>query len=125
MKELHFLEKQYLGLNKMSLFRRMAIAIFCFIAIWIAYNPDKLKKLEVPSESGDLFFMMGMVLLIISVILTFILHFETRVVNKSIILDGLWTSRKVKIDINSLISAKKVQYSRFFFNKSVCHRIKY
>jgi len=31
----------------------------------------------------------------------------------------LWTARKVKIDINSLISAKKVKYSRYLLNRSV------
>ena len=39
--------------------------------------------------------------------------------NNSIILDGLWTARKVKIDINSLKSVKIVSYSRFFLNRSV------
>ena len=35
------------------------------------------------------------------------------------IFDGLWTARKVKIDINSLVDVKKIKYSRFFLNKSV------
>ena len=47
------------------------------------------------------------------------LHFETKIINGSIILDGLWTSRKVKIDINSIKSCQKVSYSRFFLNRSV------
>ena len=62
---------------------------------------------------------MGMTILVISVILIFILHFETKVSNGSIILDGLWTARKVKIDINSLTSAKKVKYSKYLLNRSV------
>ena len=110
MTDYQFMEKQYLGLNKMSIFRRMSLAIFCFIAYYWQENNEK---------SGDLFFLMGIIILVISVILVFILHFETRVQNNSIILDGLWTARKVKIDIDSLASAKKVTYSRFFLNKSV------
>ena len=47
------------------------------------------------------------------------LHFETKVVNGSIILDGLWTSRKIKINILSLISVKKVSYSKYFINRAV------
>lgn len=110
MNENQFIEKQYLGLNKMSISRRMTLAIFCFIAYYWKDYHDK---------SGDLFFLMGMTILVISVILIFILHFETKVSNGSIILDGLWTARKVKIDINSLISAKKVKYSRYLLNRSV------
>jgi len=34
-------------------------------------------------------------------------------------LDGLWTSRKIKIDTGSIISVKKVQYSKYFLNRSV------
>ena len=105
-----FEEKQYLGLNKMSIFRRMALAIFCFLLFYWRENQEK---------SGDLFFLLGILILLISLILLFILHFETRVLNGSIILDGLWTARKVKIDIKSLRSAEKVKYSRYFFNRAV------
>ena len=47
------------------------------------------------------------------------LHFQTKVVNGSIILDGLWTSRKVKIDISSLLTAQKVNYSKYIINLPV------
>ena len=110
MEEIKFLEKQYLGLNKMSFFRRMALAIFCFVASHWSESPEK---------SGDLFFFLGIFILVISALLVFVLHFETKIINGSIILDGLWTSRKVKIDINSIKSCQKVSYSRFFLNRSV------
>ena len=45
--------------------------------------------------------------------------FGTKIVNSFIVLDGLWTSRKVKIDIHSIKSCEKVSYSKFFFNRSV------
>ena len=110
MEEIKFLEKQYLGLNKMSFFRRMALAIFCFVAYYWSENHEK---------SGELFFFLGISILVISALLVFVLHFETKIINGSIILDGLWTSRKVKIDINSIKSCQKVSYSRFFLNRSV------
>ena len=110
MEEIKFLEKQYLGLNKMSFFRRMALAIFCFVAYYWSENHEK---------SGELFFFLGISILVISALLVFVLHFETKLINVSIILDGLWTSRKVKIDINSIKSCQKVSYSRFFLNRSV------
>jgi len=110
MEEIKFLEKQYLGLNKMSFIRRMALSIFCFVAYYWSENHEK---------SGDLFFFLGISILVISALLVFVLHFETKIINGSIILDGLWTSRKVKIDINSIKSCQKVSYSRFFLNRSV------
>ena len=110
MEEIKFSEKQYLGLNKMSFISRMALAIFCFVAYYWSENHEK---------SGDLFFSLGIAILVISALLVFVLHFETKIINGSIILDGLWTSRKVKIDINSIKSCQKVSYSRFFLNRSV------
>ena len=105
-----FFEKQYLGLNRMSLSRRIAFALFCFVAYYWRENHEK---------SGELFFFLGAAILVISVLLVFILHFETKVQNKSIILDGLWTSRKVKIDLGSIRSVKKVKYSKYILNRSV------
>ena len=105
-----FTEKQYLGLNKMALTRRMALAIFCFIAFYWRENNDK---------SGELYFIIGIAIMIFSIILFFVLHFETKVVNHSIILVGLWTSRKIKIDISSVVAAKKVNYSKYIINRAV------
>ena len=53
MQETQFIEKQYLGLNKMSIFRRVSLAIFCFIAYYWRENHER---------SGDLFFLMGIFL---------------------------------------------------------------
>ena len=110
MLESDFIEKQYLGLNRMSLARRMSLAIFCFLAYYWRENHEK---------SGELYFFIGLAIMIISIILFFILHFKTQVINESIILDGLWTSRKIKIDTVSIVSAKKIQYSKYFLNRSV------
>ena len=41
MEEIKFLEKQYLGLNKMSFIRRMALSIFCFVAYYWSENHEK------------------------------------------------------------------------------------
>ena len=110
MHQFDFIEKQYLGLNKMSLTRRLSLAIFCFIAFYWREQHNK---------EGELYFFVGIAIIVISVLLFFILHFETKVFNGSIILDGLWTSRKVKIDTASIVSVKKTTYSKFFLNSSV------
>ncbi|MBT5090513.1 MAG: hypothetical protein HOM24_05455 [Flavobacteriales bacterium] len=110
MSEFDFIEKQYLGLNKMSLSRRISLAIFCLVAYYWRENHDK---------AGELYFFIGIGIMVISILLFFILHFKTQVINGSIILDGLWTSRKVKINTVSIVSAKKVKYSKYFLNRSV------
>ena len=110
MSDFDFIEKQYLGLNKMSLTRRMSLAIFCLVAYYWRENHDK---------AGELYFFIGIGIMVISMLLFFILHFKTQVINGSIILDGLWTSRKVKIDTASIVSAKKVTYSKYILNRSV------
>ena len=43
--ENQFIEKQYLGLNKMALTRRLALAIFCFIAFYWRENHNKEGEL--------------------------------------------------------------------------------
>lgn len=110
MEEIKFIEKQYLGLNKMSLSRRIALALFCFVAYYWRENHEK---------SGELFFFVGIAILVISVLLIFILHFKTKLQNRSITLDGIWTSRKIKIDLGSIRSVKKVKYSKYLLNRSV------
>ena len=110
MHQFDFIEKQYLGLNKMSLTRRLSLAIFCFIAFYWREQHNK---------EGELYFFVGIAIIVISVLLFFILHFETKVFNGSIILDGLWTSRKIKIDTGSLVSVKKVDYSKYLINRAV------
>ena len=94
----------------MSFLRRIVLALFCFLSYYWSEEQNK---------SGDLFFIMGIAIIVISAILVFVLHFHTKVQNGSIILDGLWTARKVKIDLNSIEQVRKSEYSRFFFNKSV------
>ena len=110
MSEFDFIEKQYLGLNKMSLSRRIALAIFCLVAYYWRENHDK---------AGELYFFIGITIMVISMILIFILHFETKIKNGSIILDGLWTSRKIKIDTLSIVTVKRVKYSKYILNMAV------
>ena len=57
--------------------------------------------------------------MLLSLILIFVLHLHTKVIGSSLILDGLWTSRKVKIDLGSIIDIKKVKYSKYLLNRPV------
>jgi hypothetical protein len=112
-KKIPFQEIQYLGSNKSSFLTRMIVALFCFCFYYWSDN----SKLAI--GSGNLFFIIGVVIVCISILLIFVKHFKTKVINGSVILEGLWTARKVKIELSSIKSATKERYSRFLFNKSV------
>ena len=101
-----FEERQYMGYNRYSMLRRMVMAIFCFLAYYWQ---------EEGENHGHLFFLVGMSILVISGLMLFVLHLHTRVYQGNIIIDGLWTSRKVKIDLNSIVSAEKSTYDSSFY----------
>ena len=105
-----FIEKQYLGREFIPATIRIMLAAFCFA---IYFFTDERES------SGNLLLVVGIAIIVISIILRFMLHFSTRVLNKSIMLDGLWTTRLVKIDINGIVKAEKGLYSRYLFNNPV------
>jgi hypothetical protein len=105
-----FTEKQYLGREWIPITIRLVLAMFCFAAYFITDNRE---------TNGDLFPVVGFVIITISIIMGFLLHFKTVVANKSVIVDGLWTTRKVKIDLNSIVKVEKGTYSRYLFNNPV------
>ena len=105
-----FHEKQYLGRDYNFISIRMVMAMFCFIAYYWTENRER---------NGDLLLVVGCGILLISVLMLFLLHFRTVVNNKSIILNGLWTTRLVKIDLNSIVKIEKGPYSKYFLNNPV------
>ncbi|MFY8185494.1 MAG: hypothetical protein ACOVLD_05450 [Bacteroidia bacterium] len=116
-----FEEKQYLGHNKFSILIRMGLALFCFIGYYWSENP---KPVEVSGiyiapypvsnipQSGQLFFILGMLILFISSLLVFVLHIKTRVYENYILLDGFWNARRVKIDLRNIHTVKKMRYKK-------------
>jgi hypothetical protein len=121
-----FEEKQYLGFNKQSILWRIVLALFCFVAYYWSENPKPVDvsgihigsyPVQDIENSGQIFFVMGMIIMVISAILIFVLHMHTTVTEQSIILDGLWTARKVKIDFSSIVSAEKVLSSKYRLNR--------
>src|SRR5476651_695861 len=105
-----FIEKQYLGREFIPITIRLVLAMFCFAAYFFTDERER---------NGDLLVVVGFAILIISVIMGFLLHFRTQVINKSILLNGLWTTRLVKIDLNSIVKVEKGNYSKYFFNNPV------
>jgi len=105
-----FLEKQYIGRDYIRICIRLVLAAFCFAAY--VYERDR-------DRTQDLFLVVGFGIIGISILLLFLIHYKTIIDNKSIILDGLWTAKKVKIDLNSIVSVRKDRYNNFLFNNPV------
>ena len=102
-------ETQNSGYNKYSIAFRLGLAIFCFVNYQINQG----------DETAELFYYMGIIILVISGLLIFVPHLKTKVANGNLILNGLWSSRKVSLDLNDFVSCKKVKYSKFLLNKAV------
>lgn len=105
-----FTEKQYLGrdFNRISI--RVVMIIFAFAAYFVTENRDR---------NGELFLIVGFAILIVSILMLFMVHYRTTVNNKSVILNGLWTTKLVKIDLNSIVKVEKRPYSSYLINNPV------
>lgn len=108
----NYLERQYLGRNIYSFIRRLIIALFCIVAgFWIEdQNGNRM---------GLSFCVIGGIIFIWSIVLFKILHIQTQLDNDFLILEGHWTTRKVKIDLRSIESVTGGQYNPIFLKNPV------
>jgi len=121
-----FEEKQYIGYNKWAMLWRMVLALFCFLLYYWSENPKPvdvsgitIPESPVGENSGQLFFLMGLFIMLLSAIMIFLLHFHTKIINNTLMLDGLWTSRKAKIDLNNIVEVKKVTNNTNILNPPI------
>ncbi|RZK49669.1 MAG: hypothetical protein EOO99_04750 [Pedobacter sp.] len=105
-----FSEKQYIGRDYIRICIRLIMAAFCFAAY--VYERDR-------NNTVDLFLVVGFGIIAVSILMLFMIQYKTVVENKSVILDGLWTTKKVKIDLNSIVDIRKDVYSHYLFNNPV------
>lgn len=105
-----FVEKQYLGRDYTRITTRLVLALFCFAAYYITERRE---------QNAGLFLVVGCSILIVSVVMMFLLHFKTTVVNRSIILEGLWTTKMVKIDLKGIVKVERTNYSSYIINNPV------
>ncbi|MGM9477864.1 hypothetical protein ACS5PU_15640 [Pedobacter sp. GSP4] len=105
-----YIEKQYIGRDYVRIFIRLIMAAFCFAAY--VYERDR-------DNTQDLFLVVGFGIIGVSMLLLFLIQYKIVVDNGSMILDGLWTTKRVKIDLNSIVDVRKDIYSRYFFNNPV------
>jgi len=73
---------------------------------------------DIPN-SGKIFFLLGLLILSFSAMLTFILHTHTKVFSTYIIIDGFWTARRVKINLDTITHIRKSRYKKHIFRRAV------
>ena len=105
-----FEEKQYLGYNPLSLYRRLLLSLFCFALYWWKSHNNK---------NGDLFFWLGIGIIVVSLLMRYILHMRTVVNPTTLQLSGLWTTRKVLISLRDIVKVERREYSHLRFNNPV------
>ncbi len=105
-----FIEKQYIGRDYIRISIRLIMAAFCF-AVYV-YERDR-------DNTVDLFLVVGFGIIGVSIILLFMVQYKTVIENKKVQIDGLWTAKKVEIDLHKIVDIRKTTYSRFFFNNPV------
>ena len=105
-----FHEKQYLGYSKYSNLRRIILSLFFFVTYYFS---------EPNHESAAILFYLGIATLLLSALLMYVLHLETTLKKGSLIFDGLWTARKVKIDMSSILSIEQINYSLYYVRRPV------
>ena len=123
-----FSEKQYMGHNRLSIIWRTVITLFCFIGYYWSENPKPVKvsvfrighypAWHIPN-SGQIFFILGLLVLVLSAALTYILHTNIQVYSNYMVIDGFWTARRVKINLNTITHIRKSKYKKHIFRRAV------
>jgi len=111
-KHVLYQERQTLGNIKFWTTRRFVLGLFCFVAYYISEERNR-------AEEADLFLVVVSGILLISIIFVFLTHFRTVIENGSLILTGIYSTKKVKIDLSNIVSSEIVRYSPFMINNPV------
>lgn len=126
MEKLIFEEQQYHGLNKHSMIRRLLLSVFCFVAYYWSENPKPVDVAmihigEYPGDVkyGELFFVLGLALVALSVILLFIPHMKIKVDGHIIRIKGKLVGRVVEIPVHSITAVRKVSVRPTIFARPV------
>jgi hypothetical protein len=110
--EKRYEEKQYLGYNQFNLLVRVIVGAGCLLSYFLA-------DVSAVDDSSELFLILGISVLVISLLLFFVLHIKTEIRDDFMLLSGFWTTRVVKIDLKNVVSCEKVKYSKFMLNRAV------
>ena len=125
-----FEERQYLGYNKYSIVRRTIFAIFCFVLYYWSENPKPVNVGSIRigaypaghiEGSGHLFFLLGLGVLLLSILLIFVVHLRTRLTSESLLIRGFLKTRRIEIPIKEISEVKKVRFKETLVNRPSYH----
>lgn len=128
MEKVLFQEKQYMGHNRFSILVRTILTIFCFLGYYWSENPKPVEvsifrigsyPIQQFSNSGLVFFIMGIAILLLSAGLTYVYHIKIKVYKGYLMLEGFWTSRRVRIDLSNIVSIRKSRYKKNSLRRAV------
>ena len=105
-----YIEKQYIGRDYIRIAIRLIMAAFCFAAY--VYERDR-------DNTVDLFLVVGFGIIGVSILLLFLIQYSIVIENRTVIIDGLWTSKKVVIDLKDIVKVRKATYNNYIFNNPV------
>ncbi len=111
-RQILYQERQTLGNVKFWTTRRFVLALFCFLAYFISEERNR-------EQEAGLFLVVGSGILFISILFVFLTHYRTVIENGSVILSAIYNTKKVKIDLNSIVSSEITPYSPFMINNPV------
>lgn len=117
-----------MGHNRFSILVRTILTIFCFLGYYWSENPKPVEvsifrigsyPIQQFSNSGLVFFIMGIAILLLSAGLTYVYHIKIKVYKGYLMLEGFWTSRRVRIDLSNIVSIRKSRYKKNSLRRAV------
>jgi hypothetical protein len=110
--DLEFVENQYLGFNLFSLTTRLIVALACITAFFTSAS-------SLNDNTSNLFLILGISILIISILFFFVLHIKTLIIEHWLIISGYFNARIIKLNLKDIVSCEKVQYSKLLLNRPI------
>lgn len=107
--EILFTEKLYLGREPLNQSIRLVIALVCFALYYYSDGEDATALLPLVGSS----------IVLVSVVMMYVVHYRISVTPNSITMDGLWTSKVVKVDFTSISQAEVIRYSKYLISSPV------
>ena len=121
-----FREKQFLGYNQFYILIRLVLALFCFVAYYWSENPKPVYTVignfrigsypakDIPN-SGELFFLMGIAIIVFSIMLMFIPHLKINGNKDQLTLVKFPSKKKIEIPLHEItfLRCKKLKGSLF------------
>ena len=103
-----FEEKQFLGFNSYSIARRMVLAIFCLVTFY--YSENRM-------ENADVLFLIGILILVLSILLLFVKYIHILVDEQEIQLKGMWKKQAIRVALSDIAGLEKSLYSKYHMNQ--------